>query len=283
MITVKVPATSANCGMGFDVMGLALDWKAVFRFEKSGQLEITGCKDAYKGEDNLVWTSYQAMCARLGKEPVPLKMEIESDIPDARGLGSSATCIVAGCAAAYAVHGLEPDKEEILKTAAAIEGHPDNICPAIFGGLAVSVMDEDRIWYRIAPLEGWHFLCVVPDHPVHTKDARRVLPDQISHHQAALQTGRAILFYEALKEKDQDLAKAMLQDVLHEPYRKNLIPSYGRVRQLCADVPFWISGSGPTMVAASTSQKELEQIRQQLPLFDTILSVDRSGMEIRYE
>ena len=135
MLRISVPATSANIGPGFDVFGLAIEMKNEFLFSHADSFE----------EDNLVYQAYKRTYERLGLEPEPIKVEINAEVPMARGLGSSSTCVVAGVAAAlYRIRG-EINKDFLLDIATDIEGHPDNVAPAIYGNLVVSVMDESKV------------------------------------------------------------------------------------------------------------------------------------------
>ena len=142
MIIVHVPATSANCCVGFDSLGMALDWWATFRFEPSDVLKITGCPKEYADKNNLVVQAFQKTCQHLHQEMPNFHLDIDSDIPFSRGLGSSSTCVVAGILACDAWFEAHMNKMEILKIATEIEGHPDNVAPCIFGQAVTSFMDQ---------------------------------------------------------------------------------------------------------------------------------------------
>lgn len=275
MIRVSVPATSANCCVGYDSMGMALEWRAQFTFEAAPALCVTGCPEAYQNRDNLVIRAFEKGCAYLGKEMPPVHLHVESDIPFARGLGSSATCIVGGLAAAFAWHDKELNPYEILALATEMEGHPDNVAPAIFGSLCTSVVDEESMVVCKTSLEPWHALAVIPDYEVLTAKARQCIPDTISHHAAALQAGRAVLFVQGLERGDQQLVCASCKDVLHEPYRAHLIPEYKHLSATAASnqVPLWISGSGSTMLAISRDKEQLKQMAAWVK--------DKYGFEVR--
>ena len=289
MIRISVPATSANCSVGFDTMGLALDWRGMFLFEQADSLRITGCPEAYAGEDNLIWRAYLTGCEAGGFSPDPLHIHIESDIPFARGLGSSATCIVAGLAAAWEVHGQPAPRHEIMALAAGMEGHPDNVAPAIFGNLCTTVMDRDQAVMCATDMSLWHALAIVPENEVSTAEARKVLPATVSLKEAALQAGRAALFVQGLERGDQQLVCAVCQDVLHEPWRKALIPQYSRLKDACEAnvVPLWISGSGSTMLAISRDRSQLESmqawIRKEMDLDSRLTNPDREGLQVFHE
>ncbi len=270
MIRISVPATSANCSVGFDTMGLALDWRGMFLFEQADSLRITGCPEAYAGEDNLIWRAYLTGCEAGGFSLDPLHIHIESDIPFARGLGSSATCIVAGLAAAWEVHGQPAPRHEILALAAGMEGHPDNVAPAIFGNLCTTVMDRDQAVMCATDMSLWHALAIVPENEVSTAEARKVLPATVSLKEAALQAGRAALFVQGLERGD-------------------LIPQYSRLKDACEAnvVPLWISGSGSTMLAISRDRSQLESmqawVRKEMGLDSRLTNPDREGLQIFHE
>lgn len=252
-VTVRVPATSANVGVGFDVLGLALDLTATFMFAPAEQLEISGCAPKWQGPDNLVWTSYLAACDELGAKATPLSIGIYSPIPSSGGLGSSSTCVVAGIAAAQVLHGHGYSKEDTLDLATRIEGHPDNVAPAIRGGLVSSFVDHGKtcaLRWNVAP--NLRFVCMAPPYQVLTSEARKVLPQSVPLQVATWQMGRCVAMVQALMRGDANLAGRCCEDKLHEPYRSKLIPDYERLRELSLSAgasAFVISGSGSTMLA----------------------------------
>lgn len=270
-------------------MGMALDWRGSFTFEKSDCLNITGCPEAYAGEDNLIWQAYKKGCEAGGFYPDPLHIHIETDIPFARGLGSSATCIVAGLAAAWEIHDQPASRQEILALAAQMEGHPDNVAPAIFGNLCTTVMSADQAVMCATDLGLWHCLALVPDNEVSTAQARKVLPETVSLQDAARQAGRAALFVQGLERGDQQLVCAACQDLLHEPYRQRLIAQYPCLKEVCTanSVPLWISGSGSTMLAISRDKSQLESmkdwVKEHFGLNGRLTDPDREGLIISHE
>ena len=145
-VKVKVPATSANLGPGFDVAGVALTMFNTFTFELMEKgLEITGCPQQFCNENNLTYQAFKQAAKKCDLDYQGLKIECSGEVPYTRGLGSSSTCIVAGIVGAFAFKDKAEDRQEILELATAIEGHPDNVAPAIFGGLTVSVMEEENV------------------------------------------------------------------------------------------------------------------------------------------
>lgn len=264
MIIVEVPATSANCCLGFDSMGLAVDWLARFEFEPSKKLEVKGCADKYCNEDNLVVQTLWKVCDLFEKPRIPFSVNIQSDIPLARGLGSSSACVIAGILGAYGLFEKPLNYEQILQIATEIEGHPDNVAPALLGGLVSCFERDGKLYHTKAYLDGWKMMAIVPEYEIETREARKVLPETVGLHDAATQVGRAIVFYEALKERNLKNALAAGQDVFHEPYRSRLIREYETIQKLCEKnkALFWISGSGSTMLVLAKEQETLDTIRR---------------------
>ena len=252
MAIVRVPATSANVGVGFDCLGVALDLTATFLMTPAEKLEIDGCEERFRGEDNLVWQSYLTACRELGYEATPLRISILSPIPLSGGLGSSSTCVIAGVAGAQAVHGTY-DAEKCLEVSTRIEGHPDNVAPAIMGGLVSSFVDgEATTSTRMDVAGNLRFIVIAPPYEVRTADARRVLPTEVPTSTAVWQMGRCVAVVRALQTGDAELLAKANHDKLHEPYRSKLIPDYDELKAVALGAgaaAFMISGSGSTMIA----------------------------------
>ena len=252
-VTVRVPMTSANLGVGFDVLGIALDMSASFSFEPSDELVVTGVEERLCGPDNLVWTSYLAGCRELGVEGRALHIHEDSPIPGAGGLGSSSSCVVAGIAASQALAGLDLDRDFTVSLATRIEGHPDNVAPAVMGGLVSSFVDDEgtsTTRWVIAP--NLRFVCMAPPYRVLTSDARRALPSMVPMSSVSWQVGRCLAMVSALASGDPARIGACCEDRIHEPYRSPLIPDYATLRELSLEsgaCAFLISGSGATMLA----------------------------------
>lgn len=270
MIKVSVPATSANCSIGFDSLGLALEWRGNFLFEQSDELRITGCPAEYCDENNLTVQSFWYVCERFGLEKPAFRLEIDCDVPFARGLGSSSVCTAAGILAADAWFDLHLSAEQLVELAAELEGHPDNVAPAILGGLTACFSRKEggvnRLCYARMLPESFRGLAVIPDYEVSTPMARKVLPAQIPLHDAAVQTGRALVFEQAMVRGDEKLLFDCCLDVYHEPYRRKLIPDYDWLHELSEEsrIPFWISGSGSTMMYFSVSEEKLEKLKEKI-------------------
>ena len=286
MIKVRVPATSANLGVGYDCMGLALDDYATVTFEVIAHgLEILGCEEAYCNEDNLF---YQAFLEGLKYMNETVRITVDTDIPYARGLGSSATCIVAGLAGANALFQNRMNRYELFDLATRMEGHPDNIAPAIFGGLCVSFMEEGKPnMIRYGVKRDLQFVTMIPDYEVSTKSAREVLPNNMSYAQAVYQMGRCAALAKAMEIGNAMIMKRACTDQMQEPYRKDLIPEYADVNKLCEDagmITMYISGSGSTMIALTQEETDAgvlaETIKKRYPTWDVrILKATYDGVQ----
>lgn len=269
MIRVSVPATSANIAVGYDCMGLALSETAHVSFEQipSG-LQIIGCEAPYCNEDNLI---YQAFCQALhymGKSISGLKMIVDTNVPYARGMGSSATCIVAGIAGASAMFDNAMTTDEIFQLATQMEGHPDNIAPAVFGALCVSIMDEGKAYVtRFHVNEDLKLVTLIPDYEVSTKSARKVLPTTMSYADAVYQMGRCVALSTALQNGDEEMIKRACKDRMQQPYRAKLIPQFEHIETLCAKhgmITMFISGSGSTMIALTKDQDKADALMKEV-------------------
>ncbi len=248
MIKVKVPATSANLGPGFDVMGLALDRYNIFTF----------AENRIGSEENLIYRSYKRVFEYLGSPIIPVKIHVDENIPQARGLGSSAACIVGGIMGANEILGNPLDKDEILKLATEIEGHPDNVAPAIYGGLIVSVMEGEKIHTGKLPIKNeLNFIALVPNFKLSTSEARRVLPKQINYEDGIYNVSRASILLTALVTGDDSLLKLGLQDKFHQPYRGRLIPGFDHIIAAMNErgaLGCYLSGAGPTIMCLGKAE-----------------------------
>lgn len=263
MIKVLVPATSANLGPGFDTLGVALDLHNTIEMAETGILdtviEVAGHGEALERPDhNLVFQAAQKVFARLGYQPHGLLIREQVGIPVARGLGSSASAIVAGLVAGNALvqrmtgrPGL--DQQQVLEMAVALEGHPDNVTPALVGGFTVSCIDEGQVLYvRFDPPPGLQAVVAIPEVPLSTKKARGVLPGEVAMGDVVYNLSRATLLVAALLSGRLDLLAVGTKDRLHQPYREQFVPGLRAVFQaaLAAGAKgVALSGSGPSVIA----------------------------------
>lgn len=269
MVRIQAPATTANLGAGFDCLGCALSLYNTYEIEEIEQgVEITGCEVAYANENNLVVRAYREAMRRMSLPLRGLRVHIESQIPLARGLGSSAACISAGVLAASLLHGGGMDERALLSAATAVEGHPDNVAPCLLGGLTASMMEGEQAFsvrYRVH--ESIRFCALVPDFELSTERARAVLPAQVPFRDAVYNLSRAAVFARAMETGDVRTLAAALSDRLHQPYRKPLLREYDAVRERalsCGAFGFCVSGAGPTLLALYTGDAFLPRIQHAL-------------------
>ncbi len=265
MIRIKVPATSANVGVGFDCLGLAVSYYSTISFETSdARLIITGLPKEFQNADNLVYQAFVKGCNFLDK-PVPnVKINIEGDVPVARGLGSSSVCVVAGLKAASVWYGDAISTDQLLVLATEMEGHPDNVTPAILGGLCVSFLDDQNlpqvIQYHVS--NQLHFVAMIPDYEVSTHAARKVLPTTLSYADAIHQVSHCAAMTKALELGDRHMIHEACDDRMHEPYRAKLIPDYSQAKNISEQFggTMYISGSGSTMMAITANENDADKI-----------------------
>jgi homoserine kinase len=254
-VTVEVPATSANLGPGFDCFGLALDWRE--RIELGGEesgfvIEVSGegADEIPRDESHLIIRSALVGLADLGVRAAGLRLSGHNTIPHGRGLGSSAAAIVAGLVGAAALAGVDLDRSWLLRHATAIEGHPDNVAAAIYGGFVLAYEGPAGVTVAQGRLDPAIGLAVfVPDLPVATAQARNLLPATVPHAEAAANSGRAALLVHALGV-DPDRLHDATRDWLHQHYRERAMPrSYELMTSLRArGFAAVISGAGPAVL-----------------------------------
>lgn len=253
--SVRVPASSANLGPGFDSFGLALDlWMRVDVERRDGidGVRVVTCDDLLGG-GNLVVEAMRVTAARLGRDLPACQIAVSSDIPVARGLGSSASAIVAGIHAAAFLLDVALDQATVVDIGGAMEGHADNISASEMGGATVSIHGE-RGWVAevLASALPWDVVVLVPDAPAFTSEARGILPPAVPILDAAANIGRAALLGLALREGRGDLLREAMRDRLHQPYRAAIFPHLDPVinAALAAGaLGASLSGAGPTILA----------------------------------
>lgn len=290
MIKVTVPATSANCCIGFDCLGMAVDMNAVFTFEESDALKITGCPEEFANEDNLVVQGFKRICDYLKKDMPPFHLHIDSPIPLSRGLGSSSACVVAGMMGANEWLQAGFDQTKLLTLAIEMEGHPDNVAPAIYGQTCVGFMDDGQPHLMHINCPEWKGLAMIPPYPIHTEEARKILPSSLPYRKVTKQVGYALTFVQALQAGDELVLSRACHDFLHEPYRKNLIAEYDNIRDYCMarGFPMWISGSGSTMLAISLHDYKLKHLKKWVEetypdIQCQFVSISKEGAKVEHE
>ena len=293
---ISVPATSANVGPGFDVMGLAFDMYNRFTFDTDcpERLQIEGCLPEFaKPENNLLYTTLTQVLAQHGRLAPNLKITFDTDLPVCSGLGSSSTCIVAGVMAANALGNLAMDTEQILRTATQIEGHPDNVAPAILGGFVAAIVEDGLVyWHRYPISDRVSFYAMMPDVRVPTEAARAALPKTYSLTDCIYNLSRVPILVEGLERADPRLIRAGCKDRIHQEYRLQLIPQGDEVMRYAMEetdaVAVYISGAGPTIVAVVIDDddaflKQMNRFTEQLNLTWTVrkMHLQRQGAHLR--
>ena len=272
-VTIRVPATTANLGPGFDAFGCALSLYTDVTFEETEfGLEITGCDEEFTGPDNLAYVSYCAVMATMCEEVRGIKIHIDAHIPIGRGLGSSAALLVAGAMGANVLHGNKLSTQGLLNITNAMEGHPDNLAPAFFGGLTASMVDNGLPVTVSFPLHpDWEFLALVPDFELPTTKARSVLPEQISRADAVYNIAHGAMVLKALELGNEKLLRNAMQDRLHQKYRKHLIPDYDQIEGLVrtTGAAFCLSGAGPTLLCITQDERLEEKLSKKLDSITT--------------
>jgi homoserine kinase len=260
-VTVTVPATTANLGSGFDCLGAALTIYNRFTFTDRGndadklQILVRGAEAdrVDTGADNMIYQAFCRLYAEINR-PVPaVTIEIDLGVALSRGLGSSATAIVGGIVGANELAGRPLDTTALGNLATAIEGHPDNVIPALMGGFRLAVADGDRWMVCALP---WHEAIVpvvaIPDFELSTADSRRVLPETYSRSDAAFNAAHVSLLVQGLAAGNGDWIRVGIDDRLHQSYRVALIAGYRAVEAAAIAAGAYgvaISGAGPTMLA----------------------------------
>ena len=273
-VTVTVPATTANIGPGFDCLGAALNLYNRFHFKpftplsdsEPFHISVEGAEASRvnAGANNLVYRSFLSCYERMDMEPPPVEINIKLGVPLSRGLGSSSTAIVGGIIGANALAGSPLDEMALARLANELEGHPDNVIPALFGGLRLSAVVRKRLQVCDLP---WHEsvvpVAIIPEFELSTADARRVLPVQYSRADAVFNTAHLGLLLRGLQTGNEEWIAGGMGDRIHQPYRKKLIAGYDEVRRAAMQAGAWglvISGAGPTLLALA-SRENSEAVR----------------------
>ena len=291
---IIVPATTANIGLGFDSIGIAVDlYLTLTVVEPSSEWKIEHPfgEAVPTNEENLMIETALAVCPTLK----PHHLVCESDIPMTRGLGSSSSAIVAGIELANQLGKLNLTPQQKVEWATKIEGHPDNVAPAILGGLVVATYDEesqevDYLQKEIhSDIQG---IALIPDFELSTKASRQVLPSEFVYSQAVQASSRSNVLVAALWQEDwENVSRIVEKDLFHEPYRETLIPFLTPVRKLAKEkeaIGTYLSGAGPTVMVLSSKENALsiaQHLKEQLPselgnYNIRVLTVDQLGVRV---
>lgn len=271
-VSVKVPATIANVGPGFDCLGLALPLYNTVTIEET-VLPGTGVEinvlvnenvtDEFSlehvpmDENSIIYKAVELLYNSIGQSPSELKITIHSEIPIARGLGSSAAVIVGGLIAANELLGRPADEAALLSIATEVEGHPDNVTPAIVGGLTMASMEDDGsiIYKKLDWPNDWILTACVPEYELPTEISRSVLPKEVPYADAVFNAQRMAMFVQAVNTHDAELMKSALKDKLHQPYRMKLVPGLEKIMENLKHeenvLGCVLSGAGPSILIIS--------------------------------
>ncbi len=271
-VSVRVPATVANIGPGFDCLGMALPIYNTITIEETVlpgtgiEINVLANEDVTDelslehipmDENSIIYKAVELLYNSIGQTPSELKITIHSEIPIAKGLGSSASVIVGGLIAANELLGKPADEAALLSIATEVEGHPDNITPAIIGGLTLSSAEEDgSIVSRNLPWpEEWVLTVCVPEYELATEISRSVLPKEVPLTDAVYNAQRMAMFVQAIYTKDEELMKLALRDKLHQPYRMKLVPGFDKISENLKHeesvLGVVLSGAGPSILVVS--------------------------------
>ncbi len=282
-VSVKVPASTANLGPGFDCLGMALPIYNTITIEET-VLPGTGIEinmmseekedvidemifdNIPKDENNIVYKAVEMLYNSIGQEPSELKINIQSQIPITRGLGSSAAVIVGGLIAANKLLGSPADETALLSIATEVEGHPDNVAPAILGGFVLSSQESDGtiMCEKLNWPEEWDITVCIPDFELSTNIARSVLPESVPLSDAVFNAKHLAMLIQAVNTKNEKLMKAALHDKLHQPYREKLVPGMREIMEAFKHedgvLGCVLSGAGPTILIIS-HKYDLDKIK----------------------
>jgi homoserine kinase len=274
-VRVKIPASTANMGPGFDALGMALNLYAWIDMAVAEETSFHLIGDQMKGvpmdKSNLIYKVAQMVFERAGVSCPELAISMYSDIPLTRGLGSSASAIIGALAGANALIGGKLSNDELFQIATKLEKHPDNVGASLFGGIVVAFWDGVRAEYiRLEPDPNLEVLVAIPAFQLSTEKARNVLPEQIALKDAVFNLSHSSLLVAALSTGNLEMIRHAMKDALHQPYRAALIPGMVHILEHAADhgaLGAALSGAGPTMLALvdarSERKRELEDFLKQ--------------------
>jgi homoserine kinase len=283
-VSVKVPASSANIGPGFDCLGMALPIHNIITIEETvlpgTGIEINLMKESDsmseidfenvpKDKNNIVYKAVEMLYNSIGQEPSELKINIQTQIPLTRGLGSSSSVVVGGLIAANKLLGSPADETALLAIATEVEGHPDNVAPAILGGFVLATQEEDGTvsYCKLQWPEEWDLTVCIPDFELATNIARSVLPAEVPMQDAIFNAKHLAMLIQAVNTKDAKLMKLALKDKLHQPYREKLVPGMHEIMEAFKHednvLGCVLSGAGPSLLIIS-HKYDLDKIKSTL-------------------
>jgi homoserine kinase len=297
-VRIIIPATSANCGPGFDTLGIACSLYNELELEVNGpkdsidiQVYGEGVETLPVNSRNLALRAVRMVLDKAEFDPRGIRLVLRNNIPLSRGLGSSSAAIVGGLVAANAIIGNRFRQDEILDMATKLEGHPDNVAPALFGGFTISVMQDEQVTCLRLPLPPELIMVAcIPDFRLSTHKARQAIPSSVTHKDAVYNVSRAALLVGALASGQLEYLGEALEDKLHQPYRATLIPGMVDVFTAGRDagaLGVAMSGAGPSLMAYTVKNAEAVGeamvkafARQQITSRCVCLNVDYTGARI---
>ncbi|MGE7761653.1 homoserine kinase [Peribacillus sp. NPDC097895] len=289
MFLIRVPASTANLGPGFDSIGLALGLYLEIHGSSSDHWEVIPLSEEMsvfpRDDRNYIVQIAKKTAASYGKELSPCRLFVSSEIPLARGLGSSASAIVAGIELANIIGELHLSDEEKNRHASLFEGHPDNAGASVYGGLVVGLHTEQRTDVVSFPIEGVKVIAVIPNFELLTEDSRNVLPHSLSYKDAISGSAAANVLLAGVLSKDWKLVGEMMQsDRFHQPYRAELVPHLAIIEEVVQKEGGFgtaLSGAGPTILCLASvekSERVLSGLKEEFPEFLVKeLEIDNDG------
>ena len=298
-LNIRIPASTSNLGSAFDAVGLALQLylsvivRKLERAPSSIEFQGQGERLVPRDNKNLIWSVMDDVARRKGQQLPPFSICVKNEIPIARGLGSSAAACLAGITAADYLCSLNLNDEDVLELATAFEGHPDNVAPALFGGLVASIGGDKILCSRSEFPSGWKVVIVTPDFALETKLARSVLPSKVPHHDAIFNVQRAAFLMAQLVQGRREGVREAMNDQLHQPYRSSLIPGFPEILAMepCEGlIGIALSGAGSSVVAfADARAQEIADrirsifVRHGLSAEARLLNADTRGLVLQEE
>ena len=308
-VNVKVPASSANIGPGFDCLGMALPLYNIITIEetvlpgtgieinimsKDESIDESTFENIPKDENNLVYKAIEMLYNSIGQEPSELRINIQTGIPIARGLGSSSSIVVGGLLAANELLGRPADEKALLAIATEVEGHPDNVAPAILGGLVLATQENDGTlsYCKLDWPDEWDITVCVPEFQLATEISRSVLPKEVPMQDAIFNAKHLGMMIQAINTKDFKLMRLAMKDRLHQPYREKLVPGMHEIMEAFKHedgvLGCVLSGAGPSLLIVSYKYDldkiksivketwELQNIKSEIKTF----KIENEGAEV---
>ncbi|WAA12062.1 homoserine kinase [Fervidibacillus halotolerans] len=295
-VLIRVPASTANLGSGFDSIGLALQMYTTIHLKISDHthFQYKGKSDGVlpSGKSNIIYRAVEKLFRETGKKPPELEGIVDIGIPVARGLGSSGAAIVGGMVGANLLAGEPLKKEELFQLAAEMEGHPENVGASLFGGLFIGAKREEGgyAFTKMKPPENLMAVAFIPEEKLSTAQARHVLPTTYSKEESIHALTHSALLVAAFAKKEWSLIWEAMDDRLHQPYRKKFVPGFHQLKRAAKEygaLGFAISGAGPTTIAITKKENHLfvpymEKVYSNLGIKGTVksLPLDRKGVQI---